>query len=260
MPPTSKVTFFKEQQKYVYSILLNTVKDPVLNSIIINANKDDVQKCWDNLVKLAEQSTSAEIKAADLLQYIMSVKFDDGKWQGSSKDFIIHWCEQVHQYESLCKDNASHFSEPVKTQMLQNTVDNVTNFCTISTIAQQTWQATMSTTPHSFQDYKALLLLATDAYDMKHAMKRYSICNAFYHNLVDLTVAYKYDRYGHDIDTDIVTIYANAAKTRTNMVPTEQFCQMSQEGCKVWACLSDNDCSLIFKQDLTSTSTLTNST
>ena len=37
------VTLFKEQQKYVYSVLLNTVKDPVLKSIDINASKNDIQ-------------------------------------------------------------------------------------------------------------------------------------------------------------------------------------------------------------------------
>ena len=223
LPAISNIALFKEQQKYIYSVLLNTVKDPVMKSIIINVNKDDVQKCWGNLVKLAEESTLAEIKAANLLQYIMPIKFNDGKWQGTSKDFIIHWCEQIHQYESLCNDNASPLSEPAKMQMLQNTVDNFTDFQTICNCSTNRAVST-SMLPHSFQDYKALLLLATDAYDMKHATKRCPMCNAFYHDLDNLTIAYEYEGYGYDIDTDIVTIYANAAKTHASMVPTEQFC------------------------------------
>lgn len=75
----SKVDLFKEQQKYIYSVLLNTVKAPTLKSIIIDTKKEDIQKCWDNLVPEVEQSTSVEIKAADLLQYLMSTKIDDGK-------------------------------------------------------------------------------------------------------------------------------------------------------------------------------------
>ena len=63
----------------------------------------------------------------------------------------------------------------------------------------------------------------------------------------------------YDNNTDIATIYANAAKTHAGMVPTEQFHQMSQEGCKLWASLSDDDCRLILEQDSTSTSTLTDS-
>ena len=91
----SEVDLFKEQQRYIYSVLLNTVKAPTLKPIVIEAQKDDIQKCWDNLVQEAEWSTSAEIKAADLLQYITSAKIDNGKWRGTSKDFIIHWCEHL---------------------------------------------------------------------------------------------------------------------------------------------------------------------
>ena len=39
LSPIGDVMLFKEQQKYVYSVLLNTIKDPVLKSIIINAKQ-----------------------------------------------------------------------------------------------------------------------------------------------------------------------------------------------------------------------------
>ena len=47
---SSEVELFKEQQKYIYSVLLNTIKASPLKSIVINAKKDDIQKCWDDLV------------------------------------------------------------------------------------------------------------------------------------------------------------------------------------------------------------------
>ena len=81
-------------------------------------------------------------------------------------------------------------------------------------------------TTHSLEDYKALLLSAADTFDEKHAAKRCPIHNPFYHNLDNSTVAYEYDGYGYNFDTDIVTVYANAAKTHASMVPTEQFHQI----------------------------------
>ena len=57
---------------------------------------------------------------------------------------------------------------------------------------------------------------------------------------------------------DLDTIYANAARTHAGMVPTKCFCQMPDEGQKLWVSLSDADCRLILEQDLASTSTLTN--
>ena len=112
-------------------------------------------------------STSVEIKTADFLQYITSAKFNDGKRRGTSKDFIIHWCEQLHQYEELCKYGINHFLDAAKTLMLQNTLDIVTEFQIICTTAQQTGHAVTGSLPHSFKNYKALVLSAVDAYSAK---------------------------------------------------------------------------------------------
>ena len=100
---------------------------------------------------------------------------------------------------------------------------------------------------------------AAYTFDKKHATKRCPICNAFYHDLGELTVAYECNGYGYDIDTHIVTVYANAAKTCTGMVPTEHFHQMCLEGCKLWASILDDGDSPILEQDLTSTLTLMDS-
>ena len=81
-----------------------------------------------DLVQEAEWSTLAEIKATDLLHYITAAKFDDSKGRGTSKDFIIHWCEQLRLYRTLCEGNTNHFSKPVKPQMLQNTLDCIPEF------------------------------------------------------------------------------------------------------------------------------------
>ena len=69
---SNEVPFFNEQQKYIYSVLLNTVKASTLKLIIINAKKDNIQKCWDDIVHATKVSMSAEIKAMDFLQCITS--------------------------------------------------------------------------------------------------------------------------------------------------------------------------------------------
>jgi len=79
------------------AVLLQTVKGSLPKAIVINYTNRQVQDIWHNITKATEASTSAEIKANSLLQYIMSVKFDDGKWRGTSKDFIVHWCKQLQQ-------------------------------------------------------------------------------------------------------------------------------------------------------------------
>jgi len=58
---------FDAQQNYIYAVLLNTVKDSFLKSIIINHNNRNVQECWEKIITACESSTSAEIKANSLL-------------------------------------------------------------------------------------------------------------------------------------------------------------------------------------------------
>ena len=121
------VTVFTEKQKYMYSVFLDKVKDPSLKAIIVSSTNATVPTCWEKMVRTVEQSVSAELTASTILTYITSIKFDDGKWRGTSKDFIIHWCEQVWLLESLTKPE-DHFGNTVKTHLLQNTIDGIPDF------------------------------------------------------------------------------------------------------------------------------------
>ena len=156
---------------------------------MVNTTKDAVQ------CKEAEWSTSAEIKSSDILTYIMSMKFGDSKWRGTSREYIAHWCEQVQVYESLSTNGANHFSDVMKKQMLQNALDNVDDFRNIHTVGQQMGKAT------TLEDYKALVHSTADAYDTKSGAKKCATCNAYSHDLdVYDPVDYLYN--GYDLDTD----------------------------------------------------------
>jgi len=152
---------FDAHQMYLYAVLLQTVKDSMLKSIVINYMNRQVQDIWRDITNAAEASTLAEIKANSLLQYITSVKLDDRKWRGTSKDFIVHWCKQLWQYNTLCgkAGTVAQFPDPVKVQMLQNTVNGVPKFRNVRTVAQQIGHTPNSGNPYMFNDYKALLLM-----------------------------------------------------------------------------------------------------
>jgi len=113
---TAEAQLFDAHQMYLYAVLLQTVKDSSLKAIVINYTNRQVQDIWCNITNAAKASTSAEIKANSLLQYITSVKFEDGKWRGTSKDFIVHWCEQLRQYNTLCgkAGTVAQFPNPIK--------------------------------------------------------------------------------------------------------------------------------------------------
>ena len=212
-----------------------------LNPIMFNATKDTVPDCWDAMCKEAEQSTSVEIKSSDIFTYITSTKFDDSKWSGMKREYIAHCCEQVQVYESLSTNGTNYFSDVMKKQMLQNALDDVDDFRNIHTVSQQT-----------------LVHSAADAYDKKSGAKKHATHKAYSHDFdVYNSIDYLYD--GYDLDTDIDTIYANAANTHEGMLSSNHFHQMTLEGHKMWISLPPKDRKLILEQDLSSTSTLMDS-
>jgi len=85
----------------------------------------------------------------------------------------MHWCEQLRQYNTLCgkAGTVAQFPDPVKVQMLQNTVDGVPEFCNVRTVAQQIGHTPNSGNPYTFNDYKALLLTTADTYDYERSAK-----------------------------------------------------------------------------------------
>ena len=129
--------------------------------------------------------------------------------------------------------------------MLQNALDNDDDFKKIHTVSQQMGKAT------TFEDYKALVHSAADAYDKNSKATTHATRNAYSHGLdIYDPVEYLYD--GHDLNTNIDTIYANAAHTHGGMMSaSNHFCQISVPLPK--------DCKLILEQDLCSTSTLAHS-
>jgi len=168
----------------------------------------------------------------------------------------VHWYKQLWQYNTLCgkAGTVAQFPDPVKVQILQNTVNGVAKFRNVRTVAQQIGHTPNSSNPYMFNDYKALLLTMADTYDYERSAKRRPTWQAQLHDTYDHDYGYNYKcDDGYDIDTSIDTIYANAVQTQQVMVPTDKYCQLSQEGRKQWGMLSDADCSILLQADSTST-------
>ena len=149
-------------------------------------------------------------------------------------------------------NGTNYFSDVMKKQMLQNALNDVDDFRNFHTVGQQTRNAT------TFEEYKALVHSAADAYGKKSGVKKCAAHNAYSHDIdVYDPVAYLYN--GYDFDTDIDTINANAANTHEGMISSNHFHQMTPEGHKVCISLPPENRKLILEQDSSPTSTLTDS-
>ena len=126
-PPTDgpRATLFRLQNRYMFSVFAKTLKTDFGKFLIrMHSPTFDAHTIFCQLVKHAQESTTASINASALLAYITSIRLGDGEWTGPSESFILHWQDQVRKYEMLV-DITERFSDAVKRSMLRNAVSNI---------------------------------------------------------------------------------------------------------------------------------------
>lgn len=83
---------------------------------------NNAQLIFKELVEHATYSTKACVESNDLVSYITSAKLGDNTWKGSTGNFILHWLEQIRQYDELTRPQPA-FVTTLKRVMLENVVN-----------------------------------------------------------------------------------------------------------------------------------------
>jgi hypothetical protein len=75
---------------------------------------------WEEMVSKAEWSSEAKYYSKKIFDYLNTVTINGGLWRGTNKDFVTHWCEQLH----LNKEYSDQLSltDTVKISLLQKAV------------------------------------------------------------------------------------------------------------------------------------------
>ena len=90
-----EVEVFHEMQTFMYAVLQAVLLTDKGKSLVSEHEATrDAQSIYRELKRHALSSTSAQISADKLLQYITSTRFP-GNWRGTSHAFVLHWKEQV---------------------------------------------------------------------------------------------------------------------------------------------------------------------
>ena len=121
--PTEKALFL-EKQKYMYAVFERTLLTDKGKALVRQYQTSfDAQQIYKELSDYALQSTKATMDASNILSYITTAKLGDGKWNGTTHAFILHWQDQVRKYHDL----SSHHKLPLDLQrtMLENAVHNI---------------------------------------------------------------------------------------------------------------------------------------
>jgi hypothetical protein len=230
-----KVALFAEKQKYFYAILERTLQTDKGKAIVCAHEATfDAQTVYKEMYEYCNRSTRAMLNSSTLLSYITSARLGDGSWKSGTHKFILHWEEQIRQYEKLVSPT-NHFSEAIKLHMLQNAVNPVPEVRQVKVQADQLMTQTGKALTYS--EYVGLVYSASAQYDnqfatssgAKLAQKR----QVYNHQLDTID-----DNY--NVDTPVSVIQANQATRREAMMPGGVWAKLSEAEREIWDKLSDD--------------------
>ena len=146
-----------------------------------------------------------------MFKYITSARYP-GNWRGTMYAFVIHWKEQVAQYEKLELENVP---PKQKLHMHQNTVGDVSDLANVKQLSDQVVARGGSLL--EFEGYMELLLSACSTYDKLHNNARQSGQRNVYASNVDYNQDASYKDHTMEVfhvDTDLADIMAYSTDTR----------------------------------------------
>jgi hypothetical protein len=161
-----------------------------------------------------------------IMEYLMTVRINDGSWHGSLENFLSNWQEQFQCYECLVPA-ASHYKDEQKLAMLQVTVHFLRELRQVKNTALLIKQAN-SGKDQMYNKYVQLLTHAASNYDnvqIKARGKRQVYLRETNEDTLDTNEDTASDVEPFDIDTPVeTTLKAIALHTIEATITTEFEC------------------------------------
>ena len=128
---------FAVQNKFMYSVFERTLLTSQGKTFVRQHENDyDAQTLYTSLLQYLRSSTKGIMKTSSILSYLSSTKLGDDSWKGSIQDFLLHWQDQLRQYDKMVarKDQPS---DNVKRIMLENAVHGFPALWQVNTESDQ---------------------------------------------------------------------------------------------------------------------------
>ncbi len=254
---------FDEQQKYVYAIFVRTLLTDKGKSIVRKHQDDnDAQSIYKEMVEYASHSTQAILDASDILDYITTVRIDDGTWNGTTASFVLHWQEQIRLYEKQVPAR-QHFHDDLKLSMLKYAVHPHPQLCSVQNVALQL--AVKDGKTVNYTDYCNLLLsecAQVDRANFRRSGRRKKRAVYLTETTVDsgeekalnsFDFLKENDHFDYNIDSDTAVLLANKLNRQfvnRVMMYKDQWMKLSPQGQATWDKLSESDKAIILKKPL----------
>ena len=228
---------FREQNKYMMAVFVTCVQTDYGKGLIRKYEGTyDAQGLFLELEQRAKTSTSAIIKAAELMAYVTAARLGSNTWNGTTTSFVLHWEEQVRLYEFYAGAHCQ-LSPSLKSALLQNAVNSISDLRQVKLNADQLFQA--NGYDPSYEDYRDLLLNACARYDAEwHARGQRTPSNRRTVYATDVGHGDEPMSFGFDTPVEVISAY------RTRMSGS-QWHNLSSETQAKWDSFPDSEKEII---------------
>jgi hypothetical protein len=130
---------FSSQQIYMYSVLIDRLQTDYAQSILREHEVEkDSQMIVAEVVRYYEKSFMAKNGSSTLFSQITSMKIHTTRWNGTIRNFILHWVDKVQEYHRLAGP-PNQMTDAMKETILTNLVkaDSKLNDVMIRDMQQQ---------------------------------------------------------------------------------------------------------------------------
>ena len=160
--------FFQEQQDFLYSVLISSLKTE-FSEALVKDHEGDAQLILELLHEHHtgnSQYSRAEINR--ITKYLTNIKLDD-TWRGTNESFLMHYNDQLRLLDSLV-DIGENLPDNARVTFLESAIESVPDLQHVK-ITDNVLQAQLgSTRPISYRSYFDLLKDA--AFHLDQATKR----------------------------------------------------------------------------------------
>lgn len=231
---------FQEKQKYLYAVFERTLLHNQGKALVRKYEKTyDAHALYQELLTYHTKSTSAAMESSKIFAYVTSVKVGDGQFKGGMEAFILHWQEQVRQYESLV-DITDSLSDTQKRTMLENAVHPIEELRIIKT--QATQLAIHNGKLLTFDQYSDLLVGAAQSCDRlyaDHGQQQRNPGTPRIRRIMEHDVSYDNDMDIFTPDAAFYDAFALEQRQRTRL-PNDAWQRLDAQGRQSWTSLSED--------------------
>ena len=146
----------------MYAVFTNTILADKEKYLVQHEGDYNAHTIHKEFLAHISASTESSVVSSTILMYITPAKFGIDAWNGLSESFILHWRNQVSEYEKLV-DITDRFSNTIKRSMLENAVDQLAKLRDFKTTATQLQVS--NGTIISYDRYISLLYRSTQSSD-----------------------------------------------------------------------------------------------